>query len=179
MSDCLFEYELDNLEKVQFHPFNFRASNGHICASVFHHKDKIKIKLSGPRFLLPGAGAGLDLTKKEIDNKIFQNIEKYHREFVFGLIANLISSQNIFLNQPVTLNSKKVLVDCYPCDELPLLGEYGKLGRILGNSGWLATGLSSGAWASHIICELILNEKSSDLHSRLHPRRLFSKFVNT
>ncbi|MBX9838630.1 MAG: hypothetical protein K2X69_10005, partial [Silvanigrellaceae bacterium] len=33
MSDCLFEYELDNLEKVQFHPFNFRASNGHICAS--------------------------------------------------------------------------------------------------------------------------------------------------
>ncbi|KAB8036868.1 FAD-dependent oxidoreductase [Silvanigrella paludirubra] len=178
MSDSLFEYELDNPENSQFKPINLRASNGHICASVFNQKDKIKIKLSGPRFLLPGAGAGFDLTKKELDNKVFQNIEKYHREIVFNLIANLIPNHNIFINKSVELISKKILVDCYPCDELPLLGEYGKLGRILGNTGWLATGLSSGSWAASIICELILNEKSLELHSRLHPRRLFTKFVN-
>ena len=177
MSDCLFEYEMDNINCVEFEPFTFRASNGHICGSVFGHNQKVKINLSGPRFLLPGAGAGLDLTKVDLDNKVFQGVQKYHSEIIFELLSKMLTRVVVFEKNAVKLNITKVIVDCYPCDELPILGEYGKLGRILGNTGWLATGISSGSWASSIICELILNEKSSALHSRLHPRRLFSKFI--
>lgn len=180
MSDCLFEYECDDIHHLNFLPISFRASNGHICGVLFSYNNKIQLKISGPRFLLPGAGAGLNLTKVEMDKKIFQTIEKYHQEVVFEILANKLkfSSKGEFLNKfPVSLFSKKILVDCYPCDELPIVGEYGKLGRILGNTGWLATGFSSGAWAAKIMCDLVLNEKSSDLHPRLQPRRFFSSFV--
>ncbi len=179
MSDCLYEYECSNVHNFNFSPISFRASNGHICGVLFSHKNKIQLKISGPRFLLPGAGAGLNLTKVEIDKKVYQSIEKYHQEIIFDILFKELemASKKEFLNKlPVSIVSKKILVDCYPCDELPIVGEYGKLGRVLGNTGWLATGFSSGAWSAKIICDLVLSEKSYDLHSRLQPRRLFSAF---
>jgi hypothetical protein len=182
MSDCLFEYEGSNTHDFKFSPISFRASNGHICGVIFSQNNKVQLKVSGPRFLLPGAGAGFNLTKVEIDNKVFQAVEKYHQEFVFDLLSKELkfASKAEFLTElPVSLVSKKIVVDCYPCDELPIIGEYGKLGRVLGNTGWLATGFSSGAWSAKIICDLVLNEKSSDLHPRLHPRRFFSLFSKT
>ena len=180
MSDSLFEYECNNPNEMNFSPISFRASNGHICGVIFSHNGKVQLKISGPRYLLPGAGAGLDLTKVEIETKVFQTLEKYQHDIVFDIFCNelnLNSKAEFSTKFPVSLKSKKILVDCYPCDELPLVGEYGKLGRILGSTGWLATGFSSGAWAAKIICDLVLNEKSFDLHPRLHPRRLYSSFI--
>lgn len=180
MSDCLFEYEYDLKEGFKIPPISFRASNGHICATLIYHEQKIQLRISGPRFLLPGAGAGLNLTNVAIEQKVFQVIEKYHQEIVFGLISKelKVALKSEFLDQfPFSLVSKKALVDCYPCDELPIVGEYGKLGRVLGNTGWLATGFSAGVWSAKIICDLVLNEKSSDLHARLQPRRFFSSGI--
>ncbi|APJ04621.1 FAD-dependent oxidoreductase [Silvanigrella aquatica] len=180
MSDTLFEYHCKS--NIAFPSISFRAANGHVCATFFSNHDDVYLKISGPRFLLPGAGAGIDLTNSHIDEKVFQNIEKYHSEILFGIIQNYleIKTREELLSQlPLSLVSKKILVDCYPCDELPVVGEFGKLGRILGNTGWLATGFSAGFWAAKIIKELVLNEKSVDLHSRLQPRRLFTSFVKT
>ena len=180
MSDCLFEYECHAENNFKFFPFSFRASNGHICATIQQSNDKIQIKISGPRFLLPGVGAGLDLTNVKIESKIFNSIEKFHKDIIFDTISKklgLSSTTEFFSKFPVSLISKKILVDCYPCDELPIVGEYGKLGKILGTTGWLGTGFAGGAWAAKIMRDLVLNEKSPDLHERLHPRRFFSAFT--
>jgi hypothetical protein len=94
MSDCLYEYEC-NSAAVNLSPVSFRASNGHICGSLFFYGNKAKLKLSGPRFLLPGAGAGINLTTQELDEKVFMGIEKYHNDIVFDTVLKEL----IFLNQ--------------------------------------------------------------------------------
>lgn len=179
MSDCLMQYKIKASSTKPFLPLTFRASNGHICGSITQKEDEIFLKLSGPRFLLPGAGAGIFLTTEEISSHVWINILKYHQNIILPFLTkhlNLsyfekIEDLNAFLTH------KLLLVDCYPCDELPILGEFGKLGKILGNTGWLATGFSAGVWGSFIIQELVTQEKSLFLHSRLHPRRLYTKFI--
>lgn len=170
MSDCLFEYQTNISYKKKFLPLSFRASNGHICGTIFKHKNNLEFRISGPRFLLPGAGAGINLTDNNVNSNILNNIEKYQREIIFDIIKDEI---NMPSSKDFNLIYKKINVDCYPCDELPIVGEYGKLGRILGSTGWLATGFSAGAWSAKIICDLILHEKSPELHPRLQPRRFF------
>ncbi len=180
MSDCLYEYEAQTDKKIQIEPLSFRASNGHICGTFIQDENKVTLRISGPRFLLPGAGAGVNLTETKIPDKTFINIEKFQQEIVFPIFAKELkyASLNDFTNTfKFNLATIKILADCYPCDELPLLGEYGKLGRVLGNTGWLATGFPAGAWAAKITTDLILNEKSPDLHPRLRPRRLQTAFI--
>ncbi|KAB8028546.1 FAD-dependent oxidoreductase [Fluviispira multicolorata] len=181
MSDCLYEYESNRgSDTPPMRPLSFRASNGHICGTFIQNNKNLFLRISGPRFLLPGAGAGINLTQTKIEDKTFKSIEKFHKEIIFPIFAKELgfSSSEEFLNKfEFKITTKKILADCYPCDELPLLGEFGKLGKVLGNTGWLATGFPAGAWAAKIICDLILNEKSSHLLPRLRPRRLQSAFI--
>ena len=46
--------------------------------------------------------------------------------------------------------SYKIKLDCHPCDELPLVGEFGKLGKIIGLAGFLGTGFSAGVFGAKI-----------------------------
>jgi hypothetical protein len=182
MSDCLYNYEAVLPKTNVKFPFSYRMSNGHISLVAYSILEKIFIKITGPRFLLPGAGAGVNLENVSIEEKIFNNIEKYHKDIIFKFLLedlNIDVKNNFNYEKSIKCVDKRILADCYPCDELPMLGEFGKLGRILGNTGWLATGFSAGAWAAHIICDLVLHEKSADLHSRLQPRRFFSSFIKS
>ena len=177
MSDILIEYECAAPKKLE--PLAFRASNGHIAVSLFSNENKSMLKISGPRFLLPQAGVGLVLNKENITPAILSNVKKFHEQ-IFSILSSYYgyNSVELFLKEhPFVQTNYGAHVDCHPCDELPLVGEFGKLGKILGCTGFLATGFSAGAWGAKIICDLICQQKSSALHARLQPRR-FNKIFN-
>jgi hypothetical protein len=173
MSDVLVEYECESTKKLK--PLTFRASNGHLAASILSIKNKTTLKISGPRFLLPHAGVGLVLNKDNITPAILSNVKKFHEQ-VFLILSMHYGYKNVeqFLKEfPFVQTNYAAFVDCHPCDELPLVGEFGKLGKVLGCTGFLATGFSAGALGAKIIDDLICQEKSLDLHSRLKPRRFY------
>lgn len=178
MSDCLYQYQAPLPSKFQLAPLTFRASNGHIAVALFAHENQVHLNISGPRFLLPGAGAGLDLTQNSIEEKVFHSIERFHQTQLFPILAAhcLFPSVEAFHKAlPFKVTNKHILVDCHPCDELPLLGEFGALGKVLGNTGWLATGFSAGVWAAKIVTDLLFKQKSEHLNPRLQPKRLFRR----
>ncbi|MGY3802585.1 FAD-dependent oxidoreductase [Pigmentibacter ruber] len=181
MSDCLLEYSFYFKDIIFSNPISFRAANGHFAGTIFQRDQNIFMKFTGPRFLLPSAGAGIYLDESKITQENWEKIINYHSKVILSFLKTHFEFP--FLNNIDELNmyliKKNILVDCYPCDELPLLGEFGKLGKILGNTGWLATGFSAGVWAAYITHELIMHEKSYFLHSRLHPRRFFTRFIKS
>jgi len=181
MSDILIEYTC--VSKVKCNPVTFRASNGHIAVSLFSQKfsqeEKTILKITGPRFLLPQAGVGLELTKESITPAMLTQVKKFHGQ-IFAILAsyyNYASVEQFLSDFPFQENNYSTHIDCHPCDELPLVGEFGKLGKILGCTGFLATDFSAGVWGAKIICDLICQQKSSALHERLQPRR-FNKIFN-
>lgn len=178
MSDCLYQYQAPLPTGFTLLPMAFRASNGHISVTLFAHNGTAHLNISGPRFLLPGAGAGVDLTHNPVEKKVFESIERFHKEQLFKIIAMQLgfkTAKELQEALPFKVTHKDILVDCYPCDELPLLGEFGTLGKVLGNTGWLATGFSAGVWAAKIVTDLLLKQKSEHLHPRLQPKRLFRR----
>ena len=86
MSDCLYNYEAVLPKTNVKFPFSYRMSNGHISLVAYSILEKIFIKITGPRFLLPGAGAGVNLENVSIEEKIFNNIEKYHKDIIFKFL---------------------------------------------------------------------------------------------
>lgn len=179
MSDSLSEYKFTVNKTNSKLPLTFRAGNGHVCGSIFQENNDILVKITGPRFLLPQAGAGINLTESIISQEVWEKISRYHENILIPYFIEhfKLDCFNGIEKLSKNLIRKMVFADCYPCDELPILGEFGKLGKILGNTGWLATGFSAGVWAAYIVHELVMKEKSLFLHSRLHSRRLYSKFI--
>jgi|JFJP01.1.fsa_nt_gi hypothetical protein len=70
--------------------------------------------------------------------------------------------------------STRTYQEIWPCDELPLLGEFGHHGRILGSCGWLGTGVTAQYQASLILWDILKTGRSSDLHPLLTPRRFLN-----
>ncbi|MES2615326.1 MAG: FAD-dependent oxidoreductase [Bdellovibrionota bacterium] len=173
MSDVLIEYECATQKSCS--PVTLRASNGHVAASLFLKENKTVLKITGPRFLLPQAGVGLVLNKEDIQSKSIDSVQKFHKQ-IFSILSSYYkypSVDSFLADFPFQQTNYFVSVDCHPCDELPLVGEFGKLGKILGCTGFLATGFSSGVWGAKIIYDLICQDKSLDLHARLKPRRFY------
>lgn len=172
MSDICFEYQCKTYKK--FDPITFRAANGHVAVSFFQDENKLTtLKISGPRFLLPQAGAGVILDKDDLNPRLLNNIHKY-TEQIFTMVSLVLGYRNpdlFFIDFPLTKKNMFLGLDCYPCDELPLVGEFGKLGRILGCTGFLATSFSAGSLGAKILTDMICHQKSDDLHPRLQPRR--------
>lgn len=171
MSDILIEYECATQKMCP--PVTLRASNGHVAASLFSKEDKKHLKITGPRFLLPQAGVGLVFNKENITPATLANVKKFHEQVftILSLRYGYNSVENFLKDFPFELANYSAHVDCHPCDELPLVGEFGKLGKVLGCTGFLATGFSSGVWGAKIVEDLITTQKSSALHKRLQPRR--------
>jgi glycine/D-amino acid oxidase-like deaminating enzyme len=177
MSDCLFRYTTPKPwpflpQLCNFAPVGtLRASNGHLAASFGHDNNSSFLNISGPRFLLPGAGAGVHLGATVLQQaSLLEKLQTFHTKTLLPFLGTPGAETGA---QEWESAGAHMLVDCYPCDELPLVGEFGKFGRILGSTGWLATGLSAGALAAQIMYDLIFHEKSPHLHPRLHPRRFF------
>ena len=168
----------DLVARLAEKPLVFRASSGHSSGILAVDAQRQPfLKISGPRFLLPDAGVAVDLTQRPMPEKLLQKSVDYaqgslfahiHKQYELSPEINLLSALNLHPTH-IALG-----VDCLPCDELPILGELGKWGKILGGGGWLGSGFGAGCFAAQIICDLVLQGASTDLHPRLTPRRLFS-----
>jgi glycine/D-amino acid oxidase-like deaminating enzyme len=161
-------------------PFGLRAANGHVAALFSPKKDSEgrhhwHISLSGPRFLLPRAGAGLSdfngLTMDTLTPKIKNWLSEKLLPQVPATLLGLPDEANKKNRFPLQLESVSMGVDCLPCDELPVLGELGTQGRILGGTGWLGCGWSAGFRSAQIIADLVVHGKSEKLLPLLKPLR--------
>lgn len=156
-------------------PFAIRASSGHV-ASVFvpqktsKHATSWSLRLTGPRFMLPSAGAGLDLGENLVDENLIQRIEQWLLgHFLPALSGILETTQQTDIK--LRLEQATFATDCLPCDELPMLGELGLQGRILASTGWLGCGWSASLQSAAILCDLIEHGRSDKLAPLLRPRR--------
>ena len=174
MSDILTHYECHS--EHTWPSVTFRAFNGHVAASFTQNKNNVvTLKVTGPRFMLPGAGVGVELKKELLNQKTLDDIKKFHHQIfkILSLYFKFSSVEEFLKKCPFQQKDFFVTTDCHPCDELPLVGEFGKLGKVLGCTGFLATGFPAGVWGAKIIHDLILTEKSENLHPRLKPRRFY------
>ncbi len=181
MADIWSTWKLKTCEsQIQF-PLLVRSAFGHWTLQInpavegFH-----TLIVTGPRFLLPSAGAGfstedLQNDAKNDSTKIMQNMKNYIRNSLMPEILSFYSLKNATEWCASEFNLAFVDAhftnDCLPCDELPLLGEWGRQGRILGATGWLGCGFSAGAQAARILCDLVTKGRSAQWNARLSPAR--------
>ena len=69
----------------------------------------------------------------------------------------------------------KIIHDIHPCDELPVVGEFGKLGKVLSCAGWLNNSVSPFAWTAQNMVDMLLHDKKELVHPLLHPRRFLRR----
>lgn len=171
MSDSLavFEGRFD----WQGNAIALRSANGHLAASLSKKSaHSTQLRISGPRFLLPRAGAGLELDSNFTDiNPLQVKMVKHFLSVVIPSISKLIEKEGL---EKLQFKSFSLGVDCHPCDEMPVIGEVGRHGRLLCAGGWLASGYAAGAQVATILSELVRTGKSHNLHERLSPRRLMT-----
>ncbi|MEN9528755.1 MAG: hypothetical protein RI932_628 [Pseudomonadota bacterium] len=160
----------------------FRASSGHV-AGIFQPKQNQNgqwlwnLRLTGPRFLLPQAGAGVDLSLQAPDASLPVKIEAWIRKQLLTHAAPLLSPTltaehlSAIASSPLHLQRFGLGVDCLPCDELPMLGDLGHHGRILGATGWLGCGWSAGFQAAAMLNEIVQTGKAQNLRALLRPSR--------
>ena len=156
-------------------PLAIRTSSGHVAA-VFapqvdeNHQWTWELRMTGPRFFLPSAGAGVDLSHTLVDSSLILNIESWLRGQLCPAVQSVLSPRS-HADIECKLKSAHFGVDCLPCDELPMLGELGHHGRLLGSTGWLGCGWSASFQAASVLCDLIVKGQSPAMIPLLRPRR--------
>lgn len=176
----------------------FRAASGHVAGHLMHNETdgSMTLTVSGPRFLLPSAGVGVDLTKVTknatplpVD---FARATQFFEASVWPAVLRTLTEgkadndktannsnmrgalgSDLWSLQALGFEQQRaeLFVDCLPCDELPLIGELGKLGRILGGAGWLGCGFSAGCQTARVLASLVTQGHSPHSHPMLSPRR--------
>lgn len=177
MSDVYSEWS-SNLACAQHsEPLAVRTASGHVAA-VFVPQANPQgsawtwtVRLTGPRFLLPSAGAGVDLSGHSVSDSLSEKINEWLRTSFFPVMAEVLQSYPPAEGIKLKLNGARFGVDCLPCDELPILGELGSQGRILASTGWLGCGWSASLQAASVLCELIERGFSPRLAGLLKPGR--------
>ena len=136
--------------------------------SANHKKNKNELIVSGPRYLLPYAGVDIDLIQNPFNQITFDKITQHQMDFLIPIF-------NDFLTEKIEVQhtENKIILDIHPCDELPLVGELGKLGRVFGATGFLGVKLSASVLCAKIMTDILLHQKSTDLHERLKPKRFW------
>jgi hypothetical protein len=171
-------------------PLCFRAASGHIagCLIPSNHDRSIKMNVSGPRYALFHAGAGWRPSEVGRDGFLPKGqIQLSKKTWSEGLAAVLPTALRVlnpaldFSNEVSAATAmlqregvaRDFVLGTLPCDELPLLGEFGSHGRLLGNAGWIGVESSAALPAAEIICDLIVHGRSlrHELHPQLSPKR--------
>lgn len=150
-----------------------RGHNGHVAAAWNPADPAFPLRISGPRFLWPSAGAGLE-KEGSVDARLRVKALDFHRAKTLPFVARCLGHrtwEECAAKEGLEFHSAHFGTDCLPCDELPVVGEFGQWGRVLGASGFLATGLSAGLAAAHMLADLVLTGASPHLHPLLSPRR--------
>lgn len=182
MSDVMSNWATSLMASENSTPISIRTSSGHVAAVFIPTRTSSNVwqwhlKMTGPRFLLPQAGAGVDLTKQPLDNHLCSRIEAWIQDSLLAKVAPLLlqNSSREAVNDSHKISLKlldmRMGVDCLPCDELPMLGELGHQGRILGATGWLGCGWSAGFQAASTLVDIVQTGKSDQLKALLRPQR--------
>lgn len=117
------------------------------------------LALGGGRFLRPLAGIGATLA--QADSKASHYLQKQLvKTFDWG--------------KSVTLGTARPLRECWPCDELPVIGPMFGESRILIATGFMGAGLTMGFQAGYCLAEMIATGRAPELADRLWPHRLRS-----
>jgi hypothetical protein len=171
-------------------PLCFRAASGHVAGCLFPSPSEclLRMKLSGPRYALFHAGAGWQPSDVASDGFLPKGqIPLSEKAWAEGLAAVLPAalralSPALDFSTEVAAAAEMLrregvardfVLSTLPCDELPLLGEFGSHGRLLGNAGWIGIESSAALPAAQIICDLIVHgcSKGHPLHPQLSPKR--------
>lgn|GEM_PF-627164 len=153
-----------------------RGHNGHVAAVWAPEAGEFPLRVSGPRFLWPGAGAGIAL-RGAPDARKREAAMDFHRAKTLPLLARALgfSTWEAWrFRAHLAFHSVVYGVDCLPCDELPVAGEFGRWGRVLGAAGFLGTGLGAQITAARGLVDLAEKGASDLLHPQLSPRRFQS-----
>lgn len=180
MLDVKTEWHLGMRSAENARPFSLRVASGHVAA-VFCPKQSESgekewhVSLTGPRFFLPRAGVGLSTLASDAVDTLIPKIQVWLRDTLLPrtptTLLGLPDQTTLTRLAKLQFEDVEVGVDCLPCDELPVLGELGTQGRILGGAGWLGCGWSAGFHAAQIVTDLVLRGKSEKLLPLLKPQR--------
>lgn len=117
-----------------------------------------KVFMSGARFLRHWAG--IEAKTADVRDDITAHLLKKGEEwFGFRGITNLETHG---------------VLDCRPCDELPIIGPMFGQSRILVGAGYMGAGLALGFAAGRALAEIVDKGKTSLLHPGFTPERLRS-----
>lgn len=115
-----------------------------------------KVFMTGARFLRHWAG--IEATAAEVKEDITQHlIAKGIEWFGFKKICGVEAG---------------AILDCRPCDELPVIGPMFGQDRILVGTGYMGAGLALGFATGKVLADIIHSGRSKDLHPGLTPARL-------
>jgi glycine/D-amino acid oxidase-like deaminating enzyme len=117
-----------------------------------------RLVLGGGRYLRPWAGIEAETAVAE------ESITKH----LLGQLAKTFA----FGRGATPAGPAQALLDCRPCDELPIVGPMFGDGRVLVATGFMGTGLTLGFLAGQCLAELVANGRSDRLPRRLWPERL-------
>lgn len=121
-------------------------------------KNRTKIFMSGARFLRHWAG--IEATTADVRTDVTDHLLKKGQEwFGFQGISNVQAG---------------AILDCRPCDELPIIGPMFGQNRILVGCGYMGAGLALGFAAGRALAEIIHTGRTHHLHPGLSPNRLRS-----
>ena len=177
MSDVYSEWSSNLACPDHCEPLAVRTASGHVAAlfipqaSAQGHGYTWTVRLTGPRFLLPSAGAGVDLSGNPVSDSLSEKINEWLRTSFLPVMTQVLQTSHPAEGIKLKLNRARFGVDCLPCDELPILGELGSQGRILASTGWLGCGWSASLQAASVMCELIEKGSSPRLAGLLKPSR--------
>ena len=131
----------------------FSLNHGHIWGATTNQR---QIIIGGARFVRPLTGIGA--TKAEADARIAPYLHKTLRAvFAWG--------------DSLRLGPPHPSLDCWPCDELPIIGPMPGEPRVLIATGYMGQGLAMGFRAGQSIANLISCGSCSSLPRELWPER--------
>lgn len=163
-------------------PICFRAASGHFSGKVHgpangdnsSGKKSLTGSFSGPRYGLPGAGIGV---RELMSTSGCGGTGDRFMSMFLGMMSDTLAALSphwgglIPIAASARIVDQKVRSDCLPCDELPILGQWGTSGRLVGCAGWLGCGHTAACLAAQHSVELVLDGRSAGLHPMLSANR--------
>jgi hypothetical protein len=172
------------------HAVAFRASSGHVAGVLLWDAkaERVELRMTGPRYALRHAGMGWFPQDGELHpGALFEQAWSGQAQLIMAALAELhpqcaaaAQALSEVLAEGAGASAApqfRLTTECWPCDELPMLGELGFRGRVLGSAGWLGCGHSVALWCAQAVRDLVVRgrvESVPDLPF-LSPKRFWTR----
>lgn len=178
----------------------FRAASGHISGALVRgtsEQGRLGLYLSGPRYLFDAAtGVPLAAAREPMPfqsafpfaswnkalGRVLEELAESQPQWshaasdlaaLVGTCPDGVLAPGGAWRGPLGALYLEQTAECWPCDELPMLGEFGVHGRLLGSAGWLGCGESEAMACARVLADLALKGRPEpgSYPSLLSPRR--------